>query len=217
MLDLYWLYISAKKALLNSLALTLIAINIQDYAYASPLQLTEYFAIISTFETSTNKSHILNSNRNSVWQAKGKEILHKIAGDDFNSFFGCSPKLKIIDSDIPSAVYANCESIELTSGLIDLLKKPEEFAFLIAHEAAHNILGHLNNVDHKCDLSNEIEADKLAISIMIQLGYSTKELPKLLLRLESFNLNGNFLTLGQLYPSLINRRLALEELVISRA
>jgi Zn-dependent protease with chaperone function len=151
------------------------------------------------------------------WENSAKSTLHTLAGDDLKSYFGFIPNLKIIHNALPKASISSCQSISISTGLLELIDAPTQLAFLLAHEAAHHMLGHLHTInDHdspenRWSIDQEVAADRLALKLMHNKGYSTNNIPELLKRIEDFS-GGykNSITLGNLYPSIKTRRINLE-------
>lgn len=72
---------------------------------------------------------------------------------------------------------ADGEKVRITSGMMQFLAGDDEVAAVVAHELAHNVLGHrarLNAVKRgktKAILTTEIEADRLSVWLMTNAGY----------------------------------------------
>jgi predicted Zn-dependent protease len=72
---------------------------------------------------------------------------------------------------------ADGDQVRVTSGLIDFLTEDDELAAVIAHELAHNQLGHPAQLDGlkkgraKLVRETEIEADRLAVWLLANAGY----------------------------------------------
>jgi beta-barrel assembly-enhancing protease len=74
---------------------------------------------------------------------------------------------------------ADGDRVRVTKGLTEFAADDNELAAAIAHELAHNILGHrarLNGLKKgktKATLATEIEADRLSVWLMANAGYDT--------------------------------------------
>lgn len=72
---------------------------------------------------------------------------------------------------------ADGEKVRITSGMMQFLADDNELAAVVAHELAHNILGHRARLDAakrgktKAVLATEIEADRLSVWMMANAGY----------------------------------------------
>lgn len=112
----------------------------------------------------------------SVWEKYSLQTLREIfpdREDNFDSF-----RFVFVEGKPSLAVLRDKEHVVLwaTSGLIDALESPEEYAYLLAHEIAHLELGHKFNTTHgermalKAEdpaqwfllVDEEIEADRYA-------------------------------------------------------
>ena len=74
---------------------------------------------------------------------------------------------------------ADGDKVRITSGMMNYLADDAELAAVVAHELAHNILGHRNKLNAikrgktKATLATEIEADRLSVWLMANAGYDT--------------------------------------------
>ncbi len=70
---------------------------------------------------------------------------------------------------------ADGKGVRVTSGLIEFVPNDAELAAAIAHEFAHNMLGHRERLKAKggtkAVLATEIEADRLSVWLMANAGY----------------------------------------------
>jgi beta-barrel assembly-enhancing protease len=73
---------------------------------------------------------------------------------------------------------ADGEGVRVTEGLIVFTRDDDELAAAVAHELAHNLLGHRERIKAKggtkAVLSTEIEADRLSVWLMANAGYDPK-------------------------------------------
>lgn len=133
------------------------------------------------------KSYRRTDEFHSMVQAASKQgrtdLLVRRAGKDLRLAFvgerGCGGKLALTSSSTLNA-WADGKHVVLTTGITDLARNDDEVAFIIAHEMAHNILGHSGDrrASHAFfggGLSKrkrgEIEADSHAVRLMAEAGY----------------------------------------------
>ncbi len=78
---------------------------------------------------------------------------------------------------------ADGDMVSVSIGLAQYAIDQDEFAFIIAHELAHNILGHRAQIDamkgiktkseiRKAILATEVDADRLSVWLMANAGYN---------------------------------------------
>ena len=91
--------------------------------------------------------------------------------------FGCGGKLALTSSSTRNA-WSDGQHIVVTTGLIGLSRSDDELAFVIAHEMAHNVLGHSGEGKERRGIfgvssakRGEIEADSYAVHLMGNAGY----------------------------------------------
>ena len=90
---------------------------------------------------------------------------------------GCGGKLVLSDSSTLNA-FADGRHVVVTNGMSRLARNTEEIAFVIAHEMAHNILGHSSEADKRGFFGflqirrEEIEADRYAVRLLANAGYN---------------------------------------------
>jgi membrane-associated protease RseP (regulator of RpoE activity) len=90
--------------------------------------------------------------------------------------FGCGGKLTLASSAKENA-WSDGRNIIVTTGMTELSQSDDEIAFVIAHEMAHNLLGHLSGGGSRGIfgssrvLRGEIEADSYAVRLMTRAGY----------------------------------------------
>ena len=74
---------------------------------------------------------------------------------------------------------ADGDKVRITSGTMNYVVDDAELAAVVAHELAHNIIGHRAQLDAvkrgktKAILATEIEADRLSVWLMANAGYDT--------------------------------------------
>jgi beta-barrel assembly-enhancing protease len=92
-----------------------------------------------------------------------------------SGMLGCKSRVELVPGGKLNAK-ADGEIVQLTTAVLAETRDDSELAFIIAHEMAHNVLGHpqmLRAEGRKASrvLATEIEADKLAIKLMNAAGY----------------------------------------------
>lgn len=92
---------------------------------------------------------------------------------------GCGGKLSLISSNDRNA-WSDGTHVAVTTGMMELAKDDDEIAFVIAHEMAHNILGHAHSssagifglgLGVSKSRRNELDADQFAVKLMSAAGY----------------------------------------------
>lgn len=89
---------------------------------------------------------------------------------------GCGGKLALRDSSTLNA-WSDGRNILVTTGMAELSRTDDEMSFVIAHEMAHNILGHSQDGAARGIFGfaktkrGEIEADRYAVRLMSKAGY----------------------------------------------
>lgn len=74
---------------------------------------------------------------------------------------------------------ADGDKVRITSGMLNYVANDAELAAVVAHEMAHNILGHRSRLHAakrskvSATLTTEIEADRLSVWLMANAGYDT--------------------------------------------
>jgi beta-barrel assembly-enhancing protease len=94
---------------------------------------------------------------------------------DLTGVVGCKSRVELVPASKLNAK-ADGEIIQLTTAVLGETQGDSELAFIIAHEMAHNALGHpqmLRAQGRKASrvLATEIEADKLAVRLMHAAGF----------------------------------------------
>jgi len=170
-------------------------------------------------EESVRLANLSPQERRSAWQFAGRRLVHDLVGDDTKAFLGVSPILDILPVQKPSAFVVGGSTIVLTEGILDLIHSPNEFAFVLAHELSHVMLGHTSSKEalmgssmpYSDQLHREIDADMNAIALLKEAGYDPSYSVGLLERV-SAALKGPF----DNYPSMAPRILSLKEALDSK-
>ena len=91
--------------------------------------------------------------------------------------YGCGGKLTLTNSATSNA-WADGRNVLITTGMTAMSKNDDEIAFVVAHEMAHNILGHGGGKSQKRGIfgggsvrKSEIDADDYAVELMSKGGY----------------------------------------------
>lgn len=92
----------------------------------------------------------------------------------------CAYKVTIIYSPVLNA-HTDGERIYVTSAMMDAVND-DELAFTVAHELAHILLEH--KTSDTARKTRELEADAIAIPLMVRAGYSADGIADMLIRLD---------------------------------
>lgn len=91
--------------------------------------------------------------------------------------FGCGGKMALTSSSARNA-WSDGKHVVVTTGMTDFSRSDDEIAFVIAHEMAHNILGHSRSDRRAREIfgfarirQGEIQADAYAVRLMSNAGY----------------------------------------------
>ncbi len=85
-----------------------------------------------------------------------------------------------VDARAKKDAGADGERVRVTSGLIDYVRDDDELAAIVAHEMAHNILGHRARIKTaksgrtRLTKATEEEADRLSVWLMANAGYDVE-------------------------------------------
>jgi beta-barrel assembly-enhancing protease len=88
---------------------------------------------------------------------------------------GCASRIELVPGSKLNAK-ADGEVVQLTTAVLSEAKNDDELAFIIAHEMAHNALGHPQMLKAQGRtksriLATEIEADQFSLKLMHKAGY----------------------------------------------
>jgi Zn-dependent protease with chaperone function len=86
-----------------------------------------------------------------------------------------TPTLIIVDGDLPFALTTAHEQIIIARALITVAPTVDAFAFILAHELAHAVLGHLfdrQDFERTTHKIQELQADAFALRAMAYCGFS---------------------------------------------
>ena len=135
---------------------------------------------------------------------------------------GCGGRFTELNTTRMNA-WSNDRYVTVSSAMVGFVANDAELAFVMAHEMAHNILGHNRSTPVEAGLlserpvkkngsrSRELEADVYALEIMRRAGYDPEDSRRLFERLKGRNVQGLAFT----HPS-IKRRIALVEQEIEK-
>ena len=162
--------------------------------------------------------------RDRDWRLFAKEIMHIMVGDDLRAYLGFSPHLTIVAAPSPAAFAQAPNKVILSSGLLDLIETSSEYAFVLAHELGHIVLGHsaamarhgqgtlslVQNSKQRSALTYEIEADRFAINLLGRSRFQAADAVALLARIGSVGAEHGS-ALDSIHPGLKLRRNAILE------
>jgi peptidase M48-like protein len=96
----------------------------------------------------------------------------------------CQYPIEISDRPL---VYAstNGRKIRITEGMIAFASNDSELAFVLSHELAHDLLGHVGAFHGGSRAKMELEADYVGIYITARAGYDVETASRIMLRLAS--------------------------------
>ena len=170
---------------------------------------THSLSTLASLTTTSTDSHPL-------WSLYARDILHTIAGDDTSAFFGFTPTIEIVSNPLPHAYVTRDGKLTFSSGILSLVRSRSEYAFLLAHELAHEMLGHTKHLaggSHSEDLvDREITADSLAMDLLEEAGFEKEAGINLLKKLGDYGQEYG-VRLGASRPSLSHRHSALQKLL----
>lgn len=165
----------------------------------------------AAFVVGSNPNPSTDLSTENIWITQGQKILHHIAGDDTAAFFGVNPSLRLIRSPAVHASVSHNGTVFVSSGMLKLIETESEYAFIIAHEMAHILLGHHHTfaTSPRDAIATELQADSLAIELLRESGFEESSGAALLTRISGFGPRSG-LTIARLFPSLRPRLRALK-------
>ena len=85
---------------------------------------------------------------------------------------GCGGDLTLLNSNEQNA-WSDGDHVAVTTGMLRLARSDDEVAFVVAHEMAHNMLGHSRSSVAQIfgGRRSEIDADQMAVGLMTYAGY----------------------------------------------
>ena len=85
---------------------------------------------------------------------------------------GCGGELSLLNSGEQNA-WSDGSRVAVTTGMMRLAHSDDELAFVVAHEMAHNLLGHSRSSVSQIfgARRSEIDADQMAVRLMTYAGY----------------------------------------------
>lgn len=90
----------------------------------------------------------------------------------------CGYPVHVLDSEKVNA-YADGESVKITKGMLWFVQAETELAMVLAHELAHNIMGHAGTFRSMFEdkKSREADADYVGLYIMARAGFEIEKAP----------------------------------------
>lgn len=120
------------------------------------------------------------------WSDLAKEIIIDLVGKDTQQTLGQYPSVQIESIKFPNA-HANKDNlVTITSGLLERVESTDEFAFVIAHEIGHLLLGHTKlSVPTSMNeyIEREKQADLMAVKLLQSSNFTVASGERLLDRL----------------------------------
>lgn len=109
---------------------------------------------------------------------------------------GCASRFQVVPGGALNA-WADGRYVQVTTAIAQYVKNDDQLAAVLAHEFAHNVLGHRErlskkpggNRDTRLVRETEIEADRLSIYLLDRAGYDVSAAPILWKRLGGRGLN----------------------------
>lgn len=149
-----------------------------------------------------------------AWESIGQEIIHELVIRTDSSILYSYPSIEVLNSYAMTAFATDKNKVLISSGLLNELDSFSEFAFVIAHEISHLVLGH-NHIHAKLSLQeqleHEIEADELAFKLIEASHFKSSAGSKLLNRIAHKDLE-KMGQIANIYPTLLKRVKALDKL-----
>lgn len=130
----------------------------------------------------------------------------------------CVFSVRMIDRPEPIAISTGGGFILLSRGLVRSLSSESELAFVISHEMAHQVLGHLSDENGTIDESSveehhafELSADRYAVSLVALSGYDPRNATSSVLHVAGVRALDDD---NSTHPSLQTRLSSLEQALI---
>lgn len=118
----------------------------------------------------------------------------------------CKARFQLVPGDYADAV-ANGTWVQLSTRMAGFATSPDELAAILAHELAHNALGH-RKAEARIQRLHELQADRLMPYLMTRAGFDPGAAVVLWRRFEAKRLGGLFPSAT--HPSWSNRVRAVE-------
>lgn len=128
-----------------------------------------------------------------------------------DDFVACEFDATIMNGSSPRGL-ATAQGIYISEGMLSAARNDSELAFVIGHEAAHVVLGHLQSLRSHSLKEIELEADEYGLLFAKRAGYDPYASFTILRRVENAvtrDSSAGFAT----HPSFSERRTALENTV----
>jgi hypothetical protein len=101
--------------------------------------------------------------------SRAKEIFSRLMQVEAFLHDSEKPHIAIEASAVPNAFVRNSAEVVITTSALELLDNRSELAFILAHELSHIALGH----QRPGSVDNELQADRLALSLVRRAGFDT--------------------------------------------
>ncbi len=119
-----------------------------------------------------------------------REILDRFRRSNPETFSDLPEKIRLVQANLPNASINRYGLITLTSALFDVVTSEDELAFVLAHEIAHWQLGHPRGALAAEPASEELAADRGALTLLAGAGYDLSSGPRVLRNIAiSYDLN----------------------------
>lgn len=159
------------------------------------------------------QAEILTSTQHNSWIGFGERLIGTLSASQIDPFLTEIPKITVVESTIPNAIITSNMELRLSTGLLKLVRSDAEYAFVLAHELAHLILGHVERRDVVTPeepqdmafyIEREVAADRLAQKILKRANFDAAAALSILTRVGTLkDERGDPLALS--YPSLAAR------------
>lgn len=113
------------------------------------------------------------------WQHGSTELLIRRGGAvsrvTLHGEAGCGGELSLVNSNEQNA-WSDGSRVAITTGMLRMAHSEDEVAFVVAHEMAHNMLGHSRSGASLIfgARRSEIAADQMAVGLMTYAGYQAE-------------------------------------------
>lgn len=140
------------------------------------------------------------------WSALAKEIVFDIMSDADHTALGEYPSIQIERMKFPNAHAHSNNLVTISSGLLERIESSDEFAFIIAHEIGHLLLGHgkLKTPTTMGEyIDREKQADLMAMKLLKSSNFTAISGERLLDRLAKINSGtGKDASLSETHPAI---------------
>lgn len=158
-----------------------------------------------------DSSHLISTPYNKRWEDFTEQIICHFKEQLLSKHETAAISLVVLNTAVPDAFILKNGTMVFSSGMLTLIKSTSEYAFLVAHELAHNLLVEDSKLQTPVQPApgdqyhGELDADFLALRLLKAAGFNPAEGLNLLKRIGKTG-SQHGLTLDTLYPSLPLRR-----------